>query len=82
MYQVEPEYSERARKKKISAEIKVDVVVDAKGVPQDPVVANPVGYGLEEATVKAVSQYRFKPALREGVAVPVYLTVSVNFRIY
>ncbi len=79
---VDPEYSERARKKKISAEIQVDTVIDAKGVPRDLVVVNPAGYGLDEAAVKAVSQYRFKPALREGVAVPVYLSVGVSFRIY
>ncbi len=82
VYQVDPEFSERARKKKISADLQVNLVVDAKGVPRDLVVANPVGYGLDEAAVKAVSQYRFKPALREGVAVPVYLTISVSFRIY
>lgn len=58
------------------------LVVGADGLPKDVVVVNPAGYGLDEAAVKAVSQYRLKPALREGVAVPVYLSVGVSFRIY
>lgn len=82
VYRVDPEYSEKARKKKISADIQVDLVIDAKGVPKDEVVMNPAGYGLDEAAIKAVSQYRFKPALREGVAVPVYISIGVSFHIY
>lgn len=82
VYRVDPEYTNRARKKKVSAGIQVDLIVDAKGVPQNVVVVRTVGFGLDEAAVKALKQYRFKPALREGVAVPVYLSVEVTFHIF
>jgi protein TonB len=38
--------------------------------------------GLDEKAIEAVKQYRFKPAMLNGKAVPVEVNVEVNFRIY
>jgi protein TonB len=36
--------------------------------------------GLDEKAVEAVQQYKFKPAMKNGLPVAVYLRVEVNFR--
>jgi TonB family protein len=60
----------------------VSLLVDPQGNPQDVCVQKPAGYGLDGEAIKAVEQYRFKPATRDGSPVPVHLTVEVNFRLY
>jgi hypothetical protein len=42
----------------------------------------PLGYGLSEKAIEAVSRYRFKPAMKNGEPVPVMVNVEVNFRLY
>jgi protein TonB len=38
--------------------------------------------GLDDNAIKAVQQYRFKPAMEGGKPVPVELNVEVNFQIF
>jgi periplasmic protein TonB len=82
IYQVEPEFSEEARKAKFMGVVLVNLIVDAKGNPQNVHVLRGVGMGLDEKAVEAVRQYRFKPAMAEGKPVPVELNVEVNFPIF
>ena len=79
---VEPEYPEYARKKKLSATVVVRMVVDEAGVPQNIAVIKPLGNGFDEATIAAVNQWRFEPAMRDGKPVAVSLQSEVTFRIY
>jgi protein TonB len=41
-----------------------------------------VGMGLDQKAVAAVQQYKFKPALKDGKPVPVYVNIEVNFQIF
>lgn len=76
-----PEFSEEARRKKVNGNVLVSLVVDENGLPQNVKVVRGLGLGLDEKAVEAVKQYRFKPAMREGVPVKVELNVEVNFQI-
>jgi TonB family protein len=58
----------------------IKLIVDAQGKPQNAQVVRPLGYGLDERAIAAVN--KFKPAMKEGVPVPVMITVEVNFRLY
>lgn len=80
--QAEPEFSDQARRKKVNGEVTVHFIVDEQGIPQDVKVVHGLGMGLDENAIKAVKQYRFKPAMREGVPVKVEMNVSVNFQIF
>lgn len=60
----------------------LSVVVDAQGVPQDICVQDLAGYKLDGEAIKAVEQYRYRPATKDGVPVAVRITVPVKFRSY
>jgi protein TonB len=80
--QVEPEFSEEARKAKFPGNVIVNLIVDAKGMPQNVHVSQGVGMGLDQKAIDAVKQYRFKPAMENGKPVAVYMNVEVTFQIF
>lgn len=60
----------------------VALVVDTQGKPQNVHVVRSLGMGLNEKAMEAVRQYRFKPALKDGVTpVPVMITIEVDFHL-
>ncbi|MCS7023826.1 MAG: energy transducer TonB [Bryobacteraceae bacterium] len=81
VYKVEPEYSEEARKAKFQGTVVLYVVVDEKGFPRDLRVLRPLGLGLDEKAIEAVSKWRFRPGYKDGKPVPVAATIEVNFRL-
>jgi len=81
IYQVDPEFSEEARKAKFSGNVYVSVIVDEQGRPTHVRVERGVGMGLDEKAVEAVKQYKFKPAMLNGKPVKVVVDVDVVFQI-
>lgn len=78
---VEAEFSDEARRHGASGTVLIALVVTEEGLPANVRVVAPFGMGLDEQALKAVHQYRFKPATLEGVPVPVPIVVEVNFRL-
>ena len=91
---VEPEYTREARRKRVRAELVVEVHVDEKGrVRRTEIVERflldkeggnrtPVellGYGLEEAAVSAAERWVFRPARRNGEPVESVTTLTFTF---
>jgi TonB family protein len=82
VHSVDPQYTDQARAAKLSGICILGLVVGTDGVPQDIKVTRSLGMGLDEEAIKAVSQYRFNPAMYQGHAVPVQVTIEVNFQQY
>ena len=82
IFQVDPEFSEEARRAKFMGVVLVNLVVDPQGRPQNVHVLRGVGMGLDGKAVDAVKQYKFKPAMENGKPVAVELNVEVNFQIF
>lgn len=76
-----PEYSEEAREAKYSGSVVLGLVLGADGriVAESIRIVKAAGMGLDEQAVKAVQQWRFKPAERLGKAVTVQFTVEISF---
>jgi TonB family protein len=81
LFQVEPQYSEEARKAKISGVVVLELIVDPNGHARGIHVLHGAGVGLDEKAIEAVQQWRFKPGTKAGKAVPVQARVEVNFRL-
>jgi len=83
LHQVDPEFSDEARRAKYQGICVISIIVDVNGNPTNPRVIRPLGMGLDEKALEAVKQFRFKPAMKDGkTPVPVQIQVEVNFRLY
>jgi TonB family protein len=80
-YKVEPEYSEEARAAKYSGTVLLKIVVDVDGKAKNIEVVNGLGLGLDEKAVLAIQQWKFKPAEKDGLPVPVMAQIEVNFKL-
>ena len=78
----DPEYSEEARKAKYQGVVVLGLVVGPDGRPRDMKVLRSLGLGLDEKAIEAVKNWRFDPAVKDGKAVAVYISVEVDFRLY
>jgi TonB family protein len=78
----EAEFSDEARRAKYQGICIVSVIIDAEGKPRNLHVVRGLGMGLDEKAMEAVSQYRFKPAKKDGVPVPVSIKIEVNFKLF
>jgi TonB family protein len=66
---------------KVMGECMITLLVDVFGLPQDLVVVRSLSPSMDQKALEAVSRYRFKPAIRDGMEpVPVRVTIAVNFR--
>jgi TonB family protein len=82
LYQPDPEYSEEARKKKRQGAVTLRLIVGADDLTSDVCVLRAAGSGLDEKAVEAVKAWRFEPGTKDGLPVPVLLSVDTTFRLY
>jgi len=80
--QQEPEYSERARKKKISGSVQLSAIVDSAGNVRDAEVERSLESSLDRQALGALSKWKFDPATKEGQPVAVRLEIEISFRLY
>ncbi len=81
IYRVEPEYTEEARKAKYQGTVVLHCVVDADGQVRNIRVVRSLGLGLDEKAIEAVRQWKFRPGMKDGRAVPVAASIEVTFRL-
>jgi periplasmic protein TonB len=82
IYSPNPEYSEWARKKKLSGSVRLSMTVTTDGLVRDVKVSKGLEKSLDRQAVKAVSTWRFEPASMNNNPVPVYIEVEVAFNTY
>jgi len=79
---VEPAYPEAARRSRAEGQVIVEAIISDRGEVQDPRIVRPVSNGLlNESAIRAVRQWRYRPAVVRGKPVRVYVTVTVTFRL-
>jgi TonB family protein len=74
-------YSDAARRRAISGEVVLEIVVRRDGSVGDVKILRGLEGGLNENAVEAVRQWRFSPARRQGSPVDVIVQVSVDFKL-
>lgn len=81
IFQVEPEYSEEARKAKYSGMVVLSVIVDTEGYARDVRVVKSLGMGLDEKAAEAVRKWKFRAGRKDGKPVNVRARIQVYFRL-
>lgn len=77
-----PEYPHKARRMNVEGSVLVQVVVDRRGMPQNPSIlkAAPTGY-FEEAALRAVQRMRFTPGRLKGQPVNTLVNIPFTFKL-
>ena len=81
LYRQEPEYSEEARIARLEGTVTVSVTIGEDGRAHDLRIVKPLGLGLDENAIAAVSGWQFTPGTKAGNPVAVQSTIEVNYRL-
>jgi TonB family protein len=76
---IDPEYTEKALKHKVSGVVTLSLTVLPDGTTSNVKVTRALEKSLDEAAVNAARQWRFEPGTYEGKPVAVKLDVEVSF---
>ena len=79
--EIRADYTEDARRRGITGEVVLEIVVRRDGSVGDLRVLEGLGYGLDQQAIDAVRAWRFAPAKRLGTPVDVLVEVAVEFRL-
>jgi periplasmic protein TonB len=80
VFDVAPKYPEIARAARVEGIVIIEATIDASGnVASAHVLRSKEP--LDQAALDAVLKWRFTPALLNGEAIPVVITVTVNFKL-
>jgi TonB family protein len=81
-YNPSPEYTEKARKRKLNGVVLLSVVVTSAGDVTNVQVKQGLGSGLDEKAIEAVRKWKFQPATKDGKPVSIQLPIETDFRLY
>jgi protein TonB len=81
LYQPNPEYSERASRKKIQGTVLLSMIVTAEGTVRDPQVTRSLDKDLDKNAVECVKKWKFEPATKDGKPVASRVAVEVSFHV-
>jgi TonB family protein len=81
---VPPVYPELARRARIQGIAIVEAIIDKEGKVVDARVIESPGraFGFDDAALKAVNQWKFKPATFKGKPVDVYFNLTITFELH
>jgi protein TonB len=82
LQRIEPNYPEAARKARMEGIVILEAIITASGSVEEVKVLKSANPLLDASAVRAVQQWKYKPATLNGRAVRVYLTVTVTFNIH
>ena len=77
-----PSFTQNAREAGVSGTIQLLVGFSADGKVKYILLIKPLGYGLNEQTVKAARGIKFEPATKDGKPISVVKIVEYNFSFY
>lgn len=81
IYKPGPKYAANALLKGVSGTIRVRVIVNEKGFPEIMEIVEHLREGLDASALSAVSQWRFEPGVREGMAAASVVVVELKFHL-
>jgi protein TonB len=80
---VNPAYPRMAQQKKVEGTVIISVLISEHGDVADARVLREAGgsSGLNEAALAAVRKWKFRPAVKEGKRVKVWMTYPIVFKL-
>jgi len=77
----EARYTDDAREKGIEGKVVLGFTVDHDGIPQGIQIKRSLYPSLDQASIEAVREWRFEPAMKNGQPVSMWMEAEMDFRI-
>jgi TonB family protein len=81
IFKAAPQYTEEARRSRVEGTVVLSVEIGPDGAAHNIKIVRSLDPGLDEKAIEAVSQWRFRPGMKDGVPVTVAARIEVNFRL-
>jgi len=81
IYSPSPQYTEIARKARITGVVIVEAIIDKQGNVTNVKILKGLPMGLDQSAVDAVKRWRFEPATLNGKPVAVIYNLTINFQL-
>jgi TonB family protein len=78
LYSPEPEFSEKAGIEKQQGNVGIDLVVGTDGLPRNLHLTCSAAPDLNENAIAALKQWKFAPATKDDIPVPVEILIEVS----
>jgi protein TonB len=78
----DPKYTKEAASRHFEGVSLLMVVVNTSGSAENIAILDPLGMGLDEQAVKAVQQWKFQPAMKDGQPVRVQINIEIDFHCF
>jgi len=79
--QVKADYPESAKKERVQGSVMLSVVVKKDGTVGDVTVKKPLHPELDEAAIKVMKQWEFRPGTKDGKAANIAVDVEMTFNL-
>jgi TonB family protein len=79
IHRVEPQYPQAPTSRTRSGTVLLDAVIQENGVPKVVRVLQSLGWELDESAITALEQWRFSPAMKNGMPIKVRMNVEMTF---
>jgi len=77
---VDPEYPLAAVNKGLTGQVVAKVLISEDGDVMVVLLVQELAGGFNEATVKALSQWKYEPAVKDGQKVKVWKQITITFK--
>ena len=75
-----PPYTALANLYRVTATVDIEVDFDESGVVSHTEIVRWAGFGLDEAVAETVRKMNWRPALKNGKAIPIRVLLRYNFK--
>jgi len=82
LFRLNPIYTEEARAAKIQGIVVLQVLIRKDGAVDVIEVLQGLGYGLDEAAIDAMTDWRFSPATHDGVPIDITADIEIKFALF
>lgn len=77
--EVKPVYTKAAMDRKVQGSVELEAVILEDGTVGDTRVTRSLDDDLDQEAIKAAKQWRFRPGMKDGKAVPVQVDIELTF---
>ena len=81
LYKREPAFTDVARHHGFQGVVGLNALIDSTGRIKDVRLVHVIGMGLDESAIETVKTWRFAPATKDGVPVPVAVYIEVDYHL-